>query len=91
MKSLSTSSTSDGTSYSVGSTDTTLHMMSRLGSDSMKLEVTTSSSLERSFLMVDKGGKILSVAGLFTISKTAACFPLLLSTFVTSFKASAFF
>jgi len=67
VKSLSTSSISNGTSYSTRSTDTTLHMISRLGSDSVKLEVTSSSSLGRSFLMVDKGRKIISVAGLFTI------------------------
>jgi len=91
VKSFSTPSISDGTSYSTRSTDTTLHMISRLGYDFVKLEVTSSSSLGISFLMVNKGGKILSVAGLFTISKTAGCFPLSLSTFVIFFKASAFF
>jgi len=91
VKSSSSSSIYDGTSYSTGSTDTTLHAMSRLGFDSVKLEVISSSSFGRSFLISSRGGKILSVEGFFTISKTAACFPLLLLTLVISFKALAFF
>jgi len=41
--------------------------------------------------MVDKGGKILSVAGVLTISKTTTCFLSSLLTLVISFKALAFF
>ena len=61
-------------SYSTSSIDTTLQTMSRLGSESEKFEVISSSSFGRSFFTVDKGGKILSMAGFLTISKTAACF-----------------
>jgi len=90
VKSLSTSLTSDGTSYSIGSTYTT-HITSKLGSDPEKFDAISSSSSGQFFSNMGKGGNILSVAGLLTILKTASCFPSPLLTLVISFKAFAFF
>jgi len=57
----------------------------------VKFEVSSSSSTGRFFLTIERGGKILSMAGFLIISKVVASlfFPLLV--LVTSIKASTFF